>query len=84
MNNRLGGFTRVASLPRSITEGQSSGLVFTEILILVLKIYMGVGRTSATNYQDKVKPKALREMHKVLLQDMESRFEPKTDPQYKT
>lgn len=35
------------------------------------------------NYQDRVKPKALREMHKVLLQDMGSRFKLRTDPQCK-
>lgn len=70
MSNRSGGFARVGSLPRSITEGQASCSVFTKILIWILKISMGVGRTSAVNYQDKVEPKTLREMDKVFLQDV--------------
>lgn len=43
-----------------ITEAQASYSAFTEILILVLKLYMGGGRTSAVILQNKVKPKSIQ------------------------
>lgn len=61
MNSRLDGFSGGGKPSQiQITEAQASYSGFTEILILVLKLYMGGGRTSVMILQNKVKPKSIQ------------------------